>query len=146
MFVCANREISLKHNLRRSKESQNVDPDFAEALHEDESTRQSSRRQAERKTRQFCRQVQRALNLALVDRRVCNGLDDLFVEEVLPAPDCGRLLVHVLIPAHRSTAEAIRELGRETSRLRSEVAMAITRKRAPELCFVPACPDGGDHE
>jgi ribosome-binding factor A len=123
-----------------------VDPDFAEALYEDESTRQSSRRQAERKTRQFCRQVQRALNLALADRSVCTGLDDLFVEEVLPAPDCGRLLVHVLIPAHRPIADAIRDLGRETPRLRSEVAMAITRKRAPELCFVPAYTDGGNDE
>jgi len=28
--------------------------------------------------------VQRALNLALVDRNVGDGIDDLFVEEVLP--------------------------------------------------------------
>ncbi len=136
----------MKHDRRISKELQTVDPDFAEALCEGESIGKSSRRQAERKTWQFCRQVQRALNLAVADRSARNGLNDLFFEEVLPAPDCGRLLVRVLIPAHRPVAEVIRELGRETPRLRSEVAMAITRKRAPELCFVPACPDGGDYE
>jgi ribosome-binding factor A len=68
------------------------------------------------------------------------------VEDVSPAPDCGRLLVHVIIPADRSVADAISALRRDTSRLRSEVAMAITRKRAPELSFVPVYPDGGDDE
>ncbi|MCW5978861.1 MAG: hypothetical protein KIT09_12325 [Bryobacteraceae bacterium] len=136
----------MKHNLRRSKEWQTVDPEFAEALYESETTRRSSRRQAERKAQQFCRQVQRALNLALADRSPGNGLNDVFVEEVLPAPDCGRLLVYVLIPAQRPVAGVIRELDRETPRLRSEVATAISRKRAPELCFVPACPNGGDDE
>jgi ribosome-binding factor A len=136
----------LKRNLRGSNEPQNVDPDLAEAWYEDESIRQSSRRQGERKTRQFCRQVQRALNLAIADRSIANGLDDMFVEKVLPAPDCGRLLVHVVIPAHRPMADAIHELGRETPRLRSEVAMAITRKRAPELCFLPAYSNGGNDE
>ena len=137
---------NLKRNHRDSKKSQFVDPDFVEALHENESTRQASHQQIERKTRQFCRQVQRALNLALADRSVSDRLNDLFVEEVLPAPDCGRLLVHVLIPAHRPIADVLGELGRETPRLRSEVAMAITRKRAPELCFVPAYTEGGYDE
>jgi ribosome-binding factor A len=123
-----------------------VDPDFAAALYEGESNQESSRRQAERRTRQFCRQVQQALNLAIADRSAGNGLNEMFVEEVLPAPDCGHLLVRVLIPAHRPVAEAIGELSREAPRLRAEVAMAITRKRAPELCFVPACPEGGVDE
>jgi hypothetical protein len=90
--------------------------------------------------------VQRALNLAFADRSVCSSLDDLFVEEVLPAPDCGRLLVQVVIPANRAIADTLRELSRETPRLRSEVATAITRKRAPELCFVPAYTEGGKDE
>jgi ribosome-binding factor A len=102
----------------------------------------SSNRQIERKTRQFCRQVQRALNLALADWNGGEGICDLFVEDVFPAPDCGRLLVHVLIPAGLSVVDALRALGREAPRLRSEVAAAITRKRAPELFFVPAYSDG----
>jgi len=37
-------------------------------------------------------------------------------------------------------------LRRDASRLRSEVAMAITRKRAPELSFVPVLLSGGNDE
>jgi len=73
-------------------------------------------------------------------------MDGLFVDEVSPAPDCGRLLVHVTVPAGLPIVDAMQALGRETARLRSEVASAITRKRAPELCFVPVCEEGGEHE
>jgi ribosome-binding factor A len=90
--------------------------------------------------------VQRALNLALADRNVGDSIDDLFVEEVLPAPDCGHLLVHVVIPAGLSVVDAMAALGREAPGLRSEVASAISRKRAPELCFIPAYQDGGCDE
>jgi ribosome-binding factor A len=123
-----------------------MDPEFAQALAGSTSDRLSSGRQVERKARQFCRQVQRALNLALADRHADDGMNDLFVEEVSPAPDCGHLLVHVIIPADRPMNEALSALRRDAPRLRSEVAMAITRKRAPELSFVPALPDGGEDE
>jgi ribosome-binding factor A len=101
----------------------------------------SSGRQGERKAQQFCRQVQRTLNLALADGGIDDGLTDLFVDTVSPAPDCGHLLVHVVIPPERSVPDALAALRRDAARLRSEVAMAITRKRAPELSFVPALPD-----
>jgi ribosome-binding factor A len=90
--------------------------------------------------------VQRALNLALAD---CNAADDiggLFIDDVSPAPDCGRLLVQVLVPEGRLAADTIGALFREAPRLRSEVAMAITRKRAPELSFVPVVMEGGGDE
>jgi ribosome-binding factor A len=121
----------LKQHNRVGKKSESVDPDFTEA-------HSSSDRQAERKARQFCRQVQRALNLALADCSVGDGICDIFVEDVFPAPDCGRLLVHVLVPAGLPVADALSALGRQAPRLRAEVAAAITRKRAPELFFVPA--------
>jgi ribosome-binding factor A len=136
----------LKHRNRRSKKSADfVDPGFAQALGGGPSDHVSSGRQAERKARQFCRQVQRALNLALADRHT-DGLNDLFVEDVSPAPDCGHLLVQVVIPADRPVKDALRGLRYDAPRLRSEVAKAITRKRAPELSFVPALPDGGADE
>jgi ribosome-binding factor A len=136
----------LKHHNRRPKGSADfVDPDFAQVLGGGASDRLSSGRQVERKARQFCRQVQRALNLALADRYT-DGLNDLFVEDVSPAPDCGHLLVHVIVPADRPVNEALSALRRDAPGLRSEVAMAITRKRAPELSFVPAFPDGGEDE
>lgn len=136
----------MKQHSRRCKESQFMDSDFADALCEGESDGRSSDRQAQRKARQFCRQVQRALNLALSNSNAGDDLNGLFVEEVFPAPDCGRLLVYVLIPAGRPVADAISALRGYAPRLRSEVAMAITRKRAPQLSFVPAFEDGGNDE
>lgn len=130
--MCAIEEHILKKH--KSRGSAFVDPDFAEALSEDYS---SSERQAQRKTQQYCRQVQRALNFALTE---------LFVDHVAPAPDCGRLLIHVVIPADTSVADAMRDLERDKPRLRAEVASAISRKRAPELCFVPACGEEGWNE
>lgn len=138
--VCAIGELCLlKPQNRRSRESQLIDPEFLEALEEGSSHRRSSDRHDQRKALQFCRQVQRALNFALADL-------GLFVEEVSPAPDCGHLLVHVFIPHGRPVADAITELRRDAPRLRSEVAMAITRKRAPELSFVPVFQEGGIDE
>jgi ribosome-binding factor A len=136
----------LKHQHRRRKQSAFENQDFADALYGASSGSVSSGRQAERKARQFCRQVQRALNLALADRSADNGLSDLFIEDVSPAPDCGHLLVHVVVPPDRSVRDALGALRRDAPRLRSEVAMAITRKRAPELSFVPAISDGGNDE
>lgn len=137
----------MKHRNRRSKGSADfVDPEFAQALGESASDRLSSGRRIERKTRQFCRQVQRVLNLALADRHIDDGLNDLFVEDVTPAPDSGHLLVHVIVPDDKPVNEVLSALRRDSPRLRSEVAMAITRKRAPELSFAPASADGGEDE
>jgi ribosome-binding factor A len=123
-----------------------MDPDFADALCEDESRSRSSDRQVQRKAQQLCRQVQRALNLALANCNSSDGVSGLFVEEVTPAPDCGRLLVRVLIPVGSSVAVVMEALRRDAPHFRSDVAMAISRKRTPELCFVPAALDGGYDE
>lgn len=137
---------TLKRHNRGSRDVPSLDAEFAQALYEDRSGHSSSERQTQRKAQQFCRQVQRALNLALADGIVGEGLQELFVEEVSPAPDCGRLLVRVLIPDGLPVAEAMIALGREAARLRGEVASAISRKRAPELFFVPAEQDGGSDD
>jgi ribosome-binding factor A len=102
----------------------------------------SRERQAERKTRQLCRQVQRSLNLALAEGD--RDISDLYVDEVT-ADGGGPLLVHVAVPATRSVGEALDALRADAPRLRADVARAITRKRAPELAFVAAVwEDGGD--
>jgi ribosome-binding factor A len=134
------------HNRRRGQSPPFVDPDFAEALAGIRRAGMPQGRQGERKARQFCRQVQRALNLALADRYEDDGLNELFVDDVTPAPDCGHLLVHVVVPASQSVTDALSGLRQDASRLRSEVAMTISRKRAPELSFVPATPGRGDHD
>ena len=77
----------------------------------------------------LCRQVLRALSLTL---------GELSVVDVTPAPDCTRLLVHVAIPRHIAVEQALADLSIAAPSLRTQVARAITRKRAPELAFVPA--------
>ena len=146
MRACAQEGAIVKKQYRRRRKTEFVDPDFAESLHGSEAKNLSAGRQVQRKAQQFCRQVQRALNLALADCSPGDGISGLFVEEVSPAPDCGRLLVHVLIPGSHHVADAMSALRRAGPRLRSEVAMAITRKRAPELSFVPVFGDGGNDE
>jgi ribosome-binding factor A len=136
----------LKRQNRRGKGAEFVDADFAEILYGEENNSRSGNRQAQRKTQQFCRQVQRALNLALADASVGEIGCDLYVDEVSPGPDCGHLLVHIVVQEGYSVADALSALRRESPRLRSEVAMAITRKRAPELAFVPVSMQGGSDE
>ena len=85
----------------------------------------------------LCRQVQRAIQLAL---QGCADavLRDLFVSDVQPAPDLSRLQVTVAVQAtDRKTFEAhAAALSRAHGLLRSQVARAISRKRTPELLFV----------
>jgi|SRR5579884_1519625 len=144
--VRANRELCLKRKNRQGKVAEFVDADFAEILYGERNSNRSDNRKVQRKTQQFCRQVQQALNLALAGSSVA-GIDcDLFVDEVSPGPDCGHLVVHVVVQHGYSIIDAMNALRADTSRLRSEVAMAIARKRAPELSFVPVSVQGGDDE
>ena len=92
------------------------------------------------KTAQLCRQVFRAVSLALGE---CadDVLRELVVHEVEPAPDASRLLVRVGFSAAvaaadvTGVADVLGRLGQASGFLRREVATAITRKRAPELMF-----------
>jgi hypothetical protein len=86
----------------------------------------------------LCRQVQRALNLALAERGLDLGPEELYVDEVTPASGCGRLLVHFVAPSSLSLPDVLVGLGRIAPWLRAEVARAISRKHAPELSFIPA--------
>jgi ribosome-binding factor A len=130
-----------KHN--RGEASSAVDPDFAEALEEGGRERDSASRRAEYKTRQLCRQVQRALNLVLAERGLDLGLEELYVDDVTPAAGCGRLLVHFVAPPDLLLSDVLAGLASIAPRLRAEVARAISRKRAPELSFIPVARAGG---
>lgn len=136
----------MKRKNRRGKTAEFTDTDFAEILYGERKSNRSDSRQVQRKTQQFCRQVQRALNLALADSSVAGIGCDLFVDEVSPGPDCGHLLVHIVVQDGCSVADAMSALRSEAPRLRAEVAMAITRKRAPQLSFVPVSVQGGRDE
>lgn len=95
--------------------------------------RETPNRVFNRKALQLCRQVERALGLALEGEH----LRDLTIQSVEPAPDSSRLLVTVVFHGDLGTPTADVAAALETSRkaLRSEVALAIHRKKTPDLAF-----------
>jgi ribosome-binding factor A len=136
----------VKYRKRRNRAAESVDPEFAEALLGNSPERSSIDRKVRRKTRQFCRQVQRALNLALASSDSQLQGCEIFVEEVSPAPDCGHLLAHIMVSEGDLLSDAMAWLRQNQSQLRTEVAMSIARKRAPELAFVPAFTLGAEND
>jgi hypothetical protein len=90
--------------------------------------------------------VFQALSLALAGECDDDVLRDLTVESVTPAPNASRLLVCVALPPARPGERApaphavLERLSMHNARLRRCVASAITRKRAPELTFLPVAP------
>jgi ribosome-binding factor A len=101
--------------------------------------------QAGRKARQLCAQVMDTLSLLFSGETSDEILQSLAILDVAPAPNASQLLVTV---GPAAGAPALDEsqihaaLARAGGWLRSEVAAAVTRKRAPRLSFrfVPASP------
>lgn len=90
-----------------------------------------------RKTLQLCRQVERTLNYILAGECDDDVLRDFTVVGVEPAPDASRMLVTVS-PSLGSSFDlpvVLEHFERASGMLRSFVAAAIHRKRAPELTF-----------
>lgn len=91
-----------------------------------------------RKTQQLCRQVAETLNSILSGECRDPVLQTLYVRSVVPAPDASQMLVTVEFldtDLTISSDEVLRRLQRTMGFLRSQVAAAITRKRAPSLLF-----------
>ena len=105
----------------------------------------SSSPRRDHKTQQLCRQVSRALSLALAGECGDPILQDLVVHSVVPAPNASRLLVNVyLSTTHREDVpvwQILAALEGAGKLLRREVTAAIVRKRAPELEFQIVSPD-----
>jgi ribosome-binding factor A len=97
-------------------------------------------RKLERKERQLCRQVQEAVSeaLAAIEDDV---LLDVWVTNVEPAPDAGRLAVIVQAGRGASPEEVFARLEKVAGHLRAEVAGAISRKRVPTLTYRVLPPD-----
>jgi ribosome-binding factor A len=90
------------------------------------------------KSKQLCRQVAETLDQLLSGEASDDVLRGLRVVDVLPAPDTSRLLVTLLVdcdPAAFDRALIEEHLAQSKGRLRSEVASAITRRKAPTLVF-----------
>jgi ribosome-binding factor A len=95
------------------------------------------RRVENRKALQLCGQVAQTLQ-AVLDGCGDDVLRGLLVESVEPAPHSGRMLVRLRRGAAAAPVTAEEVLGRlQTAQgmLRSEVAAAIHRRKAPELSY-----------
>ncbi len=106
-------------------------------------------RKTGRKDLALCKQVMRALNDALQAEASDALLRELMVRRVQPDPDASRLRVYVEPSAAAARAGASRvmeALGRAGGFLRTQVAHAITRKRAPTLVFTLTAEKGGADE
>lgn len=95
----------------------------------------SNRKRSDRKDRQLCGQVRRALSVALAADFSDELLQALWIVDVEPAPTLARLRVWVAGPAQSDVALIIQRLDAVSGILRAEVAQAIHRKLAPSLCF-----------
>ena len=118
--------MSKKPHRGRADASPAMDPGlFSES---------AAAQRGDRKERQLCRQVREAVGeaLAVLDDDV---LLDVWVCDVTPAPDASRLAVLVRGPRDRPPELVKERLERVSAYLRTEVAQAITRKRAPTLTF-----------
>lgn len=90
------------------------------------------------KARRLCGQVAETLDGVLAGDSADPGCRDLAVLAVEPAPDASRLLVRVAARDPSSgfdPGEILGRLDRASGWLRSMVAGAITRKKAPVLVF-----------
>ena len=101
-------------------------------------SRSGPRAGIDRKALQLCHQVAETLEEVLAD---CGDglLQALRVVDVEPAPDASRLLVTVAVdglPREGLDLGLVhKHLAHASGHLRSEVATAITRKRAPVLVY-----------
>jgi len=101
-------------------------------------------------TAALCKQVRRAVAMTLAGECSDEVLQSLVVDEVLPAPNAGRLLVRVLLRQPTDTTapkasviDVLERLARVHGLLRMSVGESIVRKRTPELIF-DVIPIGGE--
>lgn len=117
-----------------------VDPAFADALAGE--SREKGHRKKNYKALQLCRQVQRILTLEFAGFGGDEVLRDLYVADVTPAAGSSQLLVQVSVPPNVPIVDVLERLDRVAPKLRAAVAAAITRKRAPDLSFIPLAAGG----
>jgi len=147
---------SKKPRRGRARGASGASPDalFERALLGDEFSDRKFNPREDRKTLQLCRQVQRALSLALGGEVADDLLREAYVESVEPMGDAGQLLVRVTVPpgAAGSPPAVSERLATLAPRLRAIVAGEICRKRVPVLSFVvvpstfSGAPEGGGHD
>lgn len=121
--------------------------DFEAALRGSDGSASGRNPAWDHKALQLCRQVERALSLALAGECGDDALRELIVDGVEPMGSSAQLLVRVCVPTSVGLPvhEVLARLETQSSRLRHVVAQAICRKRTPMLTFVclPPAWEGG---
>ena len=101
-------------------------------------------RRQDHKAKQLCRQAAETLDQVLSGETGDRRLAGLRVVSVRPEPDASRLLVTVTADCAKEDfcrEETEAHLQASAGRLRTAVASAITRRKAPTLAFVLLGPD-----
>ena len=127
--------------------------EFVDALLGRDETEKHFNPASDRKTLQLCRQVQRAISMALAGECADEVLRDVYVDSVVPTGGAAQLLVKVVIPRHAALewSDVLQRLNAQSGRLRAIVARSINRKRTPNLTFIvisesTSVDEGGSNE
>lgn len=125
-----------------------------DAIHEDDGVDpreffklRSHREKPDRKAQQLCRQVAETIDQILAGELGDAALNGLRVASAIPAPDASRMLVTLVATSDDGSfdrAAIEQKLAAVTGLLRSAVAAAITRRKAPNLSFVVIGPNDGE--
>ena len=115
---------------------------MASSLHEDDGVDprhyfRHKPNKKDRKTRQLCCQIARQLN-AILGELSDDLLSTCYIEEVVPAPDISRCMVTFVWMGDLDAFEPQRlleRIGQVQGMFRGELAMAIHRRRVPQLSF-----------
>lgn len=101
----------------------------------EDKRRDTQQKKHDRKLQQLCKQVANTLQLSLTELATSGALAGAHIREVRPAPNAGRLCAVVVVNETRNISAAESLLERHRGRLRTEIAMAISRRKTPELTF-----------
>ena len=123
-----------------------AEPDATDGVDPRYETQGAARKRSDRKLRQLCSQVAETLAYGLSSGGADESLSRVQVLSIAPAPHAGRLLVTVgPLPSERPDPAVVLEaLQQAAPALRTTVAAAITRRRAPLLTFRFAIPGPDD--
>lgn len=100
----------------------------------------------DRKTDQLCAQVQRTLGFLLETEDSDECLWGIYIAEVTPHPNAGRLLVELRQWDHSRSLDLktiLAHLAEVKGYWRAEVGSAINRKKTPDLLFQVLLAGGG---
>jgi len=126
------RSRDLRWFCARVDAEDGVDPRDTVSRHD------RSRRKQKRKAQQLCKQAYQTLAITLSGQCGDPILQDLSLIGVEATPDGSDLIVAVqltTLDGQVTVSEVLERLARVHGFLRSELAAAITRKRAPELSW-----------